>query len=272
MKSGNLCRVLSFLLIFVFLGASFSPAAAEETPEIWPEGWHRYEFPVAEQDYGFLHYSKYIYYWVYTPADLKPGLPLVVYLHSTGGMIKSALKKGEKGLPWMIVNGDVPAPECIVLVPQHPGGEYDFWDSGLNTVIGCVDKVIEDYEVDRSRIALVGYSLGGIGMWDLVAAKPGIYSRLLCVEGKVNRNSQKPELFEGCEVLVYTAHRDLAINSASAINFVTTLNEAGTPATHVQLETTHVEAPKIVFSDEKVLEWIWLLSAVVKDSVTEPAQ
>ena len=169
----------------------------------------------------------------------------------------------------MIVNGDVPPPECIVLVPQHPGGEFDFWDTVLDSVITCVDKVIEDYDVDRSRIALTGFSLGGIGMWDLVAAKPGIYSRLLCVEGKVNRRSQVPELFKGCEVILYTAHRDLAINTASAINFVDRLNEAGIPATHIQLENAHQEVPGIVYSDESIQEWLWIISAVVKDPVTD---
>ena len=113
--------------------------------------------------------------------------------------------------------------------------------------------------MDRSRNAQTGYRLGGIGMRDLVAAKPGIYSRLLCVEGKVKRRSQHPELFEGCEVLVYTAHLDGAINTATAINFVDRLNEAGIPATHIQLESTHQEAPKIVYTDKSVQEWLWLI-------------
>ena len=254
--------MISRKLRWFFLLILSSVILAAFVPSSCAEGWERFEISV--EDPQLLHYSSSIYYWVYTPEDMKPGLPLVVYLHSTGGMINSALKKTEKGLPWMIVNEDIPAPECIVLVPQHPGGEYDFWDMGLNTVIACVDKVIDEYEVDRSKIALTGYSLGGIGMWDLVAAKPGIYSRLLCVEGKVNRKSQHPELFEGCEVLVYTAYRDLAINTATAINFVDRLNEIGIPAKHIQLEATHQEVPKIVYSDEKVQEWIWLTSAVVR--------
>ena len=258
-------RLLSLFLVITAVLGSCGLSAAEETPApVYPDGWQRYELPS-----GGTRTSPYIYYWVYTPAEMKPGLPLVVYLHSTGGMINSAIKKTEKGLPWMIVNGDVPPPECIVLVPQHPGGEFDFWDSVLDSVIACVDKVIEDYKVDRSRIALTGFSLGGIGMWDLVAAKPGIYSRLLCVEGKVNRESQVPELFEGCEVILYTAHRDLAINTASAINFVDRLNEAGIPATHIQLENAHQEVPGIVYTDESIQEWLWIISALVKDPVTD---
>ena len=88
---------------------SFGLSSAEETPApVYPDGWQRYELPS-----GGTPTSPYIYYWVYTPAEMKPGLPLVVYLHSTGGMINSAIKRTEKGLPWMIVNGDVPPPECI---------------------------------------------------------------------------------------------------------------------------------------------------------------
>ena len=85
----------------------------------------------------------------------------------------------------------------------------------------------------------------------------------------VNRKSQVPELFEGCEVILYTAHRDLAINTASAINFVDRLNEAGIPATHIQLENTHQEVPGIVYTDESIQEWLWIISALVKDPVTD---
>lgn len=240
-------RIIRLFLLSLFAAWMVTAASAEGE-------WQKYELPA-----GDTAASPYMHYWVYTPEDLKPGLPLIVYLHSTAGMVNSALKECEGGLPSMIVSGEIPAPEAVVLVPQHPGTFDDFWDKAVDSVVTCVDKVIEEYDVDRSRIVLTGYSLGGIGMWDLVAARPGIYSRLLCVEGKVNRKSQHPELFEGCEVLVYTAHLDLAINSATAINFVDRLNEAGIQAEHIQLENTHQEVPKIVYTDKAVQEWIWLV-------------
>ena len=114
----KITRALSLFLIFAAVLSVYGPAAAEDP--VYPDGWQRFELPS-----GGTSTSPMIYYWVYTPADLKPGLPLVVYLHGSGGVTNSALKRTEGGLPWMIVNGDVPAPECIVLVPQHPGREED---------------------------------------------------------------------------------------------------------------------------------------------------
>ena len=172
--------------------------------------WQKYELSD-----GGTYLNPCMNYWVYTPEDMKPGLPMVVYLHSSAGMINSALRESEHGLPSLIISGEVPAPEAVVLVPQHPGLFDDSWDMVLELVIACVDKVADEYEVDRSRIALTGFSLGGIGMWDLVVAKPGVYSRLLCIDGRVNKLSQRAELFEGCEILVYTAHKDLAINTVT---------------------------------------------------------
>ncbi len=259
-------RIISFLLISSLIFTAFSPAAAEEIPE----GWERFELPA-----GNTPSSPYVMpYWVYTPADLKPGLPLVVYLHSTGGMFKSVLRERERGLPTLIISGDVPSPEAIVLVPQHPGSdEDDSWEMVLDSVITCVEKVIQEYQVDRSRIALVGFSLGGVGMWNLAVAMPGVFSRLLCIEGRVIRKMRRPEMFIGCEVRVYTAHRDMAVNTASAVNFVDALNEAGVPATHYEMENAHAELPKIIFTDEEVQEWLWLRNNEEKpDPVTDPVQ
>ena len=184
---------LLFSILFII------PAGADSKKD-WPEGWERFEMPS-----GGSYYTPRMNYWVYTPFDVKPGLPLVVYLHSTHGMARVRPRAGGTGLGALIVNGSVPEPECIVLVPQHPGSYDDEWDSIIQSVKRCVEKVIEDYKVDTSRIAVTGYSLGAIGIWDLVNVMPGTFSRLLCVDGLIRKLPMNPEFFEGCEVLVYTA-------------------------------------------------------------------
>ena len=157
----RIIRLFLLSLFAVWMITSACPASADGK-------WQKYELPAGDTDA-----SPYMHYWVYTPDDLKPGLPLVVYLHSSSGMINSALRNEESGLPSLIISGEIPAPESIVLVPQHPGLFDDTWSMALDSVIACVEKVACDYKVDRSRISLTGFSLGGIGMWDLVVAKPG---------------------------------------------------------------------------------------------------
>ena len=256
----KICRLVLILLAAGILAAAY-PASADGE-------WLKCELPAK----GTLT-SPFMYYWVYTPENIKPGLPLVVYLHSSAGMINSALRESECGLPSLIISGDVPAPEAIVLVPQHPGLFEDTWSTVLSSVIACVDKVADEYEVDRSRIALTGFSLGGIGMWDLVVAKPGVYSRLLCIDGRVNKLSQRAELFEGCEVRVFTAHRDLAINTVTSLRFVRKLTEAGIQATYTELESTHQELPKTIYTDPAIQEWLWLRSPEkAPDPAANPAR
>ena len=253
------CFFFSLLISILFI----LPACADSKKD-WPEGWERFEMPS-----GGSVSSPRMYYWVYTPFDVKPGLPLVVYLHSTHGMSRAALKPEERGLGALIVDGTVPEPECIVLVPQHPGSYDDEWEPVIRSVKRCVEKVIEDYKVDKSKIALTGYSLGAIGIWDLVNVMPGTFSRLLCVDGRIRKLSMNPELFEGCDVLAYTAYGDQTVNNNTIYRFVNTLNELGMKAESIPLVTTHGEIPSQVYSDQSVQEWLWLISALVKDEDTE---
>ena len=256
-------KITCFLISLLFSILFFLPAGADSKKD-WPEGWERFEMPS-----GGSVSTPRMKYWVYTPFDVKPGLPLVVYLHSTHGMANWALNQAERGLGALIVDGTVPEPECIVLVPQHPGSYDDEWEPIIQSVKRCVEKVIEDYKVDTSRIAVTGYSLGAIGIWDLVNVMPGTFSRLLCVDGRIRKLSMNPELFEGCDVLAYTAYGDQTVNNNTIYRFVNKLNELGMKAESVPLVTTHGEIPSQVYTDESVQEWLWLISALVKDEDAE---
>ena len=256
-------RAACFLLCVLFSVCFFFCVPSASAVDL-PEEWQRFVMPS-----GGSYYTPRMYYWVYAPFDVKPGLPLVVYLHSTHGMAQSALKPEERGLGALIANGSVPYPECIVLVPQHPGSYDDEWEPIIQSVKRCVEKVIEDYKVDTSRIAVTGYSLGAIGIWDLVNVMPGTFSRLLCVDGRIRKLSMNPELFEGCDVLAYTAYGDQTVNNNTIYRFVNKLNELGMKAESVPLVTTHGEIPSQVYTDESVQEWLWLISALVKDEDAE---
>ena len=218
------------------------------------EGWERFEQP-----YGGKLTSPYMWYWIYFPEKTEPGMPLVVYLHSTHGCSNQALT--HEKFTGMINDGTIQDPQALILVPQLPGGFDDDWSMAIGSVNNIVERVIEEYQVDETRVALTGFSLGGVYVWDVAASTPGRYTRLMSLCGRVHYLRIHEEAFEGVEVRAYTARRDEAVSPATVINFMEKLEQAGVDATHVELELKHAEVPAAVYADREVQEWLWMQPA-----------
>lgn len=111
-------------------------------------------------------------YWFYCPADeefteedIENGKPLVIFLHGRSlcgtdldkvrryGTI-SAIEKGRKI-------------DSFVIAPQNPGGSWD-----PEKIMNVVDYVTYEYNIDMSRIYVLGMSLGGYGAIDFAATYP----------------------------------------------------------------------------------------------------
>lgn len=237
-----MASALAALLCLAFMGVATG------------EGWERYD-----QESGKTMSSPFMWYWVYTPENMRPGLPLVIYLHSTRGIMKHAL---DESLPSLIIDGTIPSPDAVVLVPQLPGyydaDWYDAFDS-LNTLIG---RVIGDFEVDPDRIALTAFSLGANVEFDIAYSTPGRYARILSICGKVSslKVLYHPEIFEGSEVKVFTGKGDLAVNTSRTVNLVKAMQEIGLPASNEEIDLPHMEVPVEVFKRKEIQEWLWLVS------------
>lgn len=217
------------------------------------EGWEKFEQPS-----GRTYTSPRMWYWIYKPENIRPGKPLVVYLHSTVGCCNQALIDP---LPQMINEGIIQDPEAVVVVPQLPGNFESKWTAAAESVTSLVDRLVEEYELDPERVALTGFSLGGVYCWDIANSTPGRYTRFMSICGRVHYLRIKVENFEGCEVRVYTALRDPNVNPASAISFAEWLAEAGIPAEHTEMKLSHAEVPRAVFADPEVQEWLWMKPA-----------
>ncbi len=196
-------------------------------------------------------------YWVYVPDNYHPGMAMVVYLHSTSGMTKYATNEA---LPAYVKNGIVENPDAIIVVPQLVGDkDRDYWDTAAGTVNRITKHVIEEYEIDESRVALTGWSLGGIGVWDIAEAAPGLYKRILSLCGRV-KGTKSAESFVGSEIRIYTVPDDKNVKSTSAIQFMEPLHEAGVSVTHTEIDSTHSKVPIQVYGDPEVQEWLWLIA------------
>ena len=109
-------------------------------------------------------------------ATSKKPLPLYVWLHGRGDKSTDLHFICER----LDKNGEVVPTNAIVV---HPFGRQcvGYKSAGETDVIEAIDFVCQNYPVDKQRIVLMGFSMGGAGVWHLaahyadrfVAASPG---------------------------------------------------------------------------------------------------
>ena len=96
-KTGKVFLLLLLAVVMFCTAAFASEETGEEEEDKAYKEWTRFEQP-----YGGNRRKPRMFYWVYTPEQMEPGLPLVIYLHSSFGLSGKALRDG---LPIMIEDG-----------------------------------------------------------------------------------------------------------------------------------------------------------------------
>ena len=116
--------------------------------------------------------------------------PVILALHGAGGYGEDGSRHLSEGLAPAIYRHPERFPALVVFpqcpVPQSIGNQRPGWQGiGGRIALAALDKAIEEFAGDKSRIALTGLSVGGNGAWHLAYHQPQRFTRLLVVCGFV---------------------------------------------------------------------------------------
>ncbi len=123
-------------------------------------------------------------YILTTPSDFdaSESLPMIVFLHGAGERGDDLELLKVHGIPKLFTkNEDHGGLRVITVSPQCAQERtwYDFkWD-----VISLIDEVADKYNVDKSKIALCGISMGGFGTWEIALQIPEKFSKIAPICG-----------------------------------------------------------------------------------------
>lgn len=120
-------------------------------------------------------------YLAYAPSGPRPaaGWPLVLFLHGAGERGADVARVADVGLPRDVEAGlALPA---RVVAPQCPADTI--WSQHLHALLGLLDHVLSEGDVDPDRVVLTGMSMGGGGTWHLGATAPERFAALAPVCG-----------------------------------------------------------------------------------------
>jgi predicted peptidase len=127
--------------------------------------------------------------------DAKGELPLVIYLSGSGGLGDDNLKQLQFGnifgtRVWLLPENQKKFP-CYVVAPQTDRGwaRYDITPEsegkakvipglgdGSRVALEVIDALRREFPIDHQRIYVTGQSMGGAGVWNIIAGRPNFFA------------------------------------------------------------------------------------------------
>jgi peptidoglycan/LPS O-acetylase OafA/YrhL/poly(3-hydroxybutyrate) depolymerase len=191
-------------------------------------------------------------------------LAIVVYLHGSGGAGGDNLKQiagGNAAGTHLWVQPALQARYPVfVLAPQLPEGAS--WSSpGADLspygakVIELVSDLASEYPIDRNRVYLVGQSLGGTGVWDLIAKRPDFFAAGVPLAGA----GDPRRIVAAREVPVWAFHgaKDRTIPVARSQEMVIALKAAGGSVNYIEYADADHAVWERAFSEPGLPEWLF---------------
>jgi predicted peptidase len=159
----------SSILFSLLLSVLFWEPSRGQLPE-------KYDY--AQHNYQSLRYG------LFKPAgyDPKKSYPLIVYLHGSRDTVSQDLMWYQPK-----VQNEHPA---FVLTPKCDNPDQGWgntWNSGhtlaTEQTLKLVDSLLKIYPIDPDRLYLYGISMGGFGVFSLLAKEPGKFAAAYAVCG-----------------------------------------------------------------------------------------
>lgn len=195
-------------------------------------------------------------YLLYLPPGLEDGngeWPLLLWLHGRslrgGGLDR--LKR--YGPPAMIARGrDIP---FIVVAPQlPPDGRW----AQLDPVAAIVDEVAERYPVDRDRVYLMGFSMGGGGAYRMAFSHAEKFAAMIGIAGHTPPPTEgNVKAVASLPFLAIHGENDVRVPLPPARRMASAMTTAGAPLFEFRMAPgmNHSRLERLT-RDESLYDWL----------------
>lgn len=189
-------------------------------------------------------------YFVRVPAayarDTNRRWPVIFYLHGSGGgdlvtdVQNNAIQAKAKTNPNF---------GFIAVSLRSPGGWYP------PAVREVMDEVERRFRIDKERVYLAGFSMGGIGSWEIAYDQPGRFAAIVPVGARAGDATRMARL-KGAQVWVINGADDPTTTAADARRAVQSLKDAGVDVRYSEVPGGHTESLNYAFDGDELYQWL----------------
>ena len=211
-------------------------------------------------------------YRIYAPAGQAPegGYAVYIHLHGVGECGSDNVLQTSTAMDLVKKIIANKGQEAIVLVPQCAVGSQ--WvnvpfsqgvystnqvpmSSSLQAVMELLEQVKTRYSVDTNRLYLGGLSMGGYGVWDLLARYPGTFAAAIPVCG--GADPTKAENMKDVAIRTYHSADDPTVPVSGTRAMVEALEKAGGNITYKEFTNMGHNAWNRAFTVADQLSWLF---------------
>jgi predicted peptidase len=194
--------------------------------------------------------SDHVNYVLSVPSGIRAaaaGLPLILFLHGSEqrGDDPSLLED----LPILRFAAEDPGFPFVTVVPQCPRGMQ--WSPAvLRQLLDAVEALLP---IDKDRVYLTGFSMGGFGTWQTAAALPGVFAAIAPLCGP----SDLPDapLLSSLPVWAFHGARDENVPLSESRKMIDALRSAGGDAQLTVYPDLAHDCWDTTYGDSRIYLW-----------------
>ena len=208
------------------------------------------------------------------PAGASGKLPLVVYLHGSGGLGTDNQKQMGLGnifgtRVWALPENQARFP-CYVVAPQTDRGwvRYgppDAADSlsrviaglgdGARLVLELIEALRREFPIDERRLYITGQSMGGSGVWHLIAQRPRLFAAAVPCCGAETLD----DITRAVAVPIWNFHGDAdpSVPVSLSRERIAALRKAGGHPIYTEYPGVRHESWQWAYTEPALAEWVF---------------
>lgn len=195
-------------------------------------------------------------YQIFAPKNVSPRkpLPVVLTLHGSNecGNDNHRQARVPGAFSFSSYNDRRP---CIVIAPQCWLGTT-WMAAGGEKTLELLDDILKEVKiVDKDRIYITGFSLGGFGTWHLLAKRPNLFAAAAPVAG-----GGQPEMakdLQNVDVLIFHGRKDPNVPVVRAHQMAKAMKKAGGNVKVREYKNASHGIQKKVYYDKEIHEWLF---------------
>jgi len=203
--------------------------------------------------------------------DSKERYPLVVFLHGITGRGTDNEKQLRSGVEEFVKEATRKKHPCFLAVPQCPPDKLwfnvSFMDARRNLplpksptepsamVLELIEALSNEHRIDKDRIYLTGWSMGGYGTWDLISRRPELFAAAIPLSS--GGDPAQAEKLAKLPIWAFHGDADPMAPVARSRDMIAAIKKAGGEPKYTEYQGGGHDAWTPTYRNNEVLDWLF---------------